>query len=136
MTDVSVMMQKAIRDRLVATAAVLALVPAANIFDRHSRPERFPCIILGEGQNVPEGLTLADNHVRLYSTIHIWTRDGDLISARNIAGAIAGALRGRIFGGVATVTARYRDARFMRDPDGETGHGVLTFEALVEDFAS
>lgn len=136
MTAVSVMMQKAIRDRLVASTEVLALVPAANIFDRHARPERFPCIILGEGQNVPEGLTLADNHVRLYSTIHIWTRDGDLISTRNIAGAIAGALRGRIFGELATVTARYRDARFLRDPDGETGHGVLTFEALVEEFAS
>ncbi|MDQ0347863.1 DUF3168 domain-containing protein [Ancylobacter vacuolatus] len=136
MTDVSLAMQQAIRARLTGDASVLALVPAANIFDRHSRPERFPCIILGEGQAVRDNLTLADNHVRLFSTIHVWTRDGDLVSARAIAGAVGVALRGRFFGDRAAVRARYRDARFMRDPDGETGHGVLTFEALVEEFAA
>ena len=136
MTDVSIQMQRAMRDRLVASAEVLALVPAANIFDRHARPEIFPCIILGEGQIVREDLTLADNHVRLYQTVHIWTRDGDLVSARAIAGVIGAALRGRSFGEVAVVQARYSDARFMRDPDGETGHGVLTFEALVQEFAA
>lgn len=136
MTDVSVKMQKAIGARLVSDAAVTALVPAANIFDRHARPERFPCIILGEGQSVREDLMLADNHVRLYQTLHIWTRDGDLVSARAIAGAIGAALRGRFFGEVVAVSARYRDARFMRDPDGVSGHGVLTFEMLVEEFAA
>lgn len=136
MTDVSIAMQQAMRALLVADAAVLALVPAGNIFDRHSRPERFPCIILGEGQTVREDLTLADNHVRLISTVHVWTRDGDLVSARAIAGAVGVALRGRFFGDRTAVRARYRDARFMRDPDGETGHGVLTFETLVEEFAA
>lgn len=136
MTDVSVQMQQAIRARLVASAAVLALVPAANIFDRHDRPEVFPCIILGEGQIVREDLTLADNHVRLFQALHVWTRDGDLVSARRIAGTIGAALRGRFFGELAAVEARYTSARFLRDPDGVTGHGVLTFEALVQEFAA
>ena len=136
MSDVSVELQKAIRARLVASPAVTTLVPAANIFDRNGPPERFPSIIMGEGQIVREDLTLADNHVRLYQTIHVWTRDGDLLSARRIAGAIGAALRGRIFAAIPVVSARYTDARFMRDPDGVTGHGVLTFEALVEEYAA
>ena len=136
MTDVSLVLQKAIRTRLAASADVITLVPVGNIFDRHDRPERFPSIILGEGQMVREDLTLADNHVRLYQTIHVWTRDGDLVSARAIAGAIGAALRGRFFGEATAVVARYRDARFLRDPDGVTGHGVITFEALVEEFAA
>ncbi|WGD32011.1 DUF3168 domain-containing protein [Ancylobacter sp. WKF20] len=136
MTDVSLNLQEAIVAKLKASTDVLALVPSANIFDRHARPERFPCIILGEGQTVREDLTLADNHVRLYQTIHVWTRDGALIGARRIAGTVGAALRGRAFGAVPVVSARYTGARFTRDPDGETGHGVLTFEALVEEFPS
>lgn len=136
MTDVSLALQKAIVARLRGHAPLLALVPAANIFDRHARPEKFPSIHLGEGQNVREGLTLADNHVRLFQTIHVWTRDGNLGSARAIAGEIGVALRGRFFDSVTAVTARYRDARFMRDPDGVSGQGVLTFEALVEEFTT
>lgn len=50
MSDPSLALQKAVRERLVASAAVTALLPADSIFDRHARPERFPCIVLGEGQ--------------------------------------------------------------------------------------
>lgn len=136
MTDVSLALQNAIVGRLRARSALIALVPAANIFDRHARPEVFPCIMVGEGQTVREDLTLADNHVRLFFTLHIWTRDGALASARAIAGEMGVALRGRFFSDVTAITARYRDARFLRDPDGVSGHGVLTFELLAQEFAA
>lgn len=134
MSDVSLSLQKAILARLAGRAGLVVLVPVANMFDRHVRPEVFPSILIGEGQMVRDDLTLADNHVRLFFTLHVWTHDGALASARAIASEIGAALRGRFFEGVTAVSVRYRDARFLRD--GEYGHGVLTFEVLAEEFAA
>ena len=44
-------LQMALRTRLVSTAAVTALVPAAAILDRNELPAPDPSIILGEGQH-------------------------------------------------------------------------------------
>src|SRR5690606_20915740 len=53
MMEPSLALQKAIRARLIGTPAVTALVPAANMLDKNSRPEVFPSIIIGEAQTVP-----------------------------------------------------------------------------------
>ena len=44
--DPSLALQKTIRQRLIASADVLALVPADNILDTNGRPERTPCILI------------------------------------------------------------------------------------------
>src|SRR4051794_21888170 len=87
-------LQIALRSRLTAASGVTALVPAEAIFDRSGRPERFPCIILGEDQEIDPGLTLDRDHVRVVSTLHLWQREAGLTGVKTIAGAIRTALVG------------------------------------------
>lgn len=127
--------QKAIRARLVADAAVTALVPAASILDRNSRPAPDPSIILGEDQAVDGGF-VDRGPLRVYSTLHLWKAEPGLVGVKEIAGAIRAAIRaGRLepIDGFAFGDAFVSDERFLRDPDGETAHGVVTIETLVSE---
>jgi hypothetical protein len=45
-------LQKGIRARLLASADLMALVPADNVLDSTGRPERMPAVGIGEGQTV------------------------------------------------------------------------------------
>ena len=93
-TDPSLDLQQAVRARLVASPAVIALVPAGSIFDRSRRPESFPCVIMGEGQTVNEALTYGRQHVRCYLDVHVWTHADALSSVKAISGPVVAALRG------------------------------------------
>jgi hypothetical protein len=128
--------QKAIRQRLIAVNALTALVPANNILDRNQRPVPTPSIILGEAQAVDEGADLARRRVRVWHTLHAWTREPGLAQVAAIAGAIRAALHGRrdvfiLDPEFHCIDVRVADLRTMRDPDGETGHAVVTVEVLL-----
>lgn len=127
--------QKAIRARLVSLSDITTLVPAANILDRNSRPAPDPSIVLGEDQEVDEE-RIARNVVRVYSTLHVWKKEAGLVGVKAIAGAIRSAVQA---GHLVTVSryhfgdCRVAATRFLRDPDGETAHGVVTIETLVSE---
>lgn len=129
-------LQTAIRLRLAATPAVTALVPAASILDVNQRPAPVPSIIIGEGQSM-EGDQLDRRDQRLIMDLHIWKQEAGLGGVKDIAGAIRTALHSARL----TVTGwhcgdcRVSSMRFLRDPDGETAHGVVTVEALVVEAA-
>jgi hypothetical protein len=72
MDGTMVQLQKAIVARLRATPAVTALCPSANIFDRSMRPEVPISIVLGEDQVVFEGITWTENHISIFTTLHLW----------------------------------------------------------------
>lgn len=132
MIEASLTVQTAIRSRLIASPLVTALVPAASIFDRHSRPEKFPCIIVGDGQTVLEATTYSRRHVRVFADVHIWTRETGLEAVKTITGHAQRALTGKpALDGVSVVEWRVTGARFLRDPAGEYGHAVLSLEALI-----
>lgn len=125
--------QKAIRTRLIATGGVTSLVPATSILDRNARPNPDPAIIIGEDQAVDEG-DIARRQQRVYSTLHIWKKEGSLTGAK----AIGGAIRAAIHAGRPDLETGWHCAdwfvsgvRYLRDPDGETSHGVVTIESLV-----
>lgn len=124
--------QKAIRARLVATTSILEVVPAANILDRNSRPAPDPSIVIGEDQIVDEG-RIARDVVRVYSTLHVWKKEPGLVGVKTIAGAIRSAMRVRLGSppGYHFGDSYVSSERFLRDPDGETAHGVITIESLV-----
>lgn len=132
--------QKALRARFTATAALMALVPASNVLDTNQRPAPVPSIILGESQAVDEGTSLKRTHTRVYHTIHVWKREASLAGVKAICGLIRQAVH---HGPRLTLAAPYHCAdllvsstRTFRDPDGEHSHGVVTVEALiVEDLA-
>lgn len=126
--------QKALRARLVGTPAVVALVPATSILDVNQRPAPMPSIILGDSQAIDEGTSLRRAHVRVTHTLHLWKREKSLEGVK----AMAGAVRGAIHGGRLALPAplhcadvRVVSQRFLRDPDGEASHGVVTVEVLV-----
>ena len=113
-------------------------MPASSILDRNARPAPDPSIILGEDQEL-DADRIARDVVRIYSTLHVWKKEQGLVGVKAIAGAVRSALQnGRLemdagfHCGDCVVTS----TRFLRDPDGETAHGVLTVEALVREAQS
>ncbi|TKA98543.1 DUF3168 domain-containing protein [Cereibacter changlensis] len=130
--------QIAIRARLAASSAVLALVPAGNILDVNQRPAPTPSIILGESQAVDEGDSIARNRQRVFHTVHVWKKEPSLEGVKAICGAIRQAIhadRLMLPPGFHAADARVSNMRQMRDPDGETSHGVVTVEVLVKEVA-
>lgn len=125
-------LQSALLSRLTGAAAFTALCPAANVMDAHGVPARFPSVILGEGQTVRDALTLSERHARLYATLHVWTKS--MPSCRAIADAIRVVVEGErlTLPSHHLISCTVESARFLRDPDGETSHGVVTIEAFVE----
>lgn len=126
--------QVAIRARLVATPAVVALVPAASILDSSQRPAPNPSIILGESQALDEGTSIRRKHLRVFHTIHVWKKEPSLEGAKAICGAIKAAVQlGNLALGTGFHAAdtKFSSARQMRDPDGETSHGIVVVEVLV-----
>ena len=130
--------QKALRARLVASPGVTALVPAEAIIDRNKRPAPVPSIIIGEAQEIDEGATIARRRVRVVHTAHVWTRETGLVEVNAIMGAMRAALAERLVldAGFHCADSHVASARAMRDPDGETGHGVVTIEVMVQEVAS
>jgi hypothetical protein len=134
----SLSVQQAIRSRLVATSAVTALVPASNILDRNALPAPDPSIIIGEDQEVDDG-DLQRRRIRIYSTVHVWKRERGLTGVKAIAGAIRTAVQsGRIvpIEGFHVADCHIAGTRYLRDPDGETAHAVITIETLVQEMAT
>lgn len=131
--------QKAIRFRLTASAAVTEDVPAENILDRNARPAPDPSIVIGEGQSVDEE-RLARNVQRVYLDLHIWKKEPSTAGVKAIAGAVRSAIHSADLGTLNAFGVAYcfgdclvRSMRFLRDPDGETSHAVVTVETLVSE---
>lgn len=129
-------LQKAIRQRLSGAAGVIALVPAANILDRNSRPAPDPSIVIGEGQST-EGDHLDRTDQRLFLDLHVWKKEPSLAGVKAIAGAIRKAIHSAnivpVENDVHVGDCRVTSMRYLRDPDGETSHGVVTVEALISE---
>jgi hypothetical protein len=128
----AVAMQKAIIARLRGSVDVTLICPAADIFDRSTRPERSICIVLGEDQIVRESITYEDDQVRLYSTLHLWHKSQDFTTIKTLGDLIRIAMRPRfVVPGIYVAFQSFDNARYMRDPDGEFVHGVVQFGALI-----
>lgn len=128
--------QIAVRARLVATGAVTAMVPADNIVDINSRPAPDPAIIMGEGQSIDYG-DIARRGETVILDLHVWKKETGLEGVKAIAGAIRAALHASrpVLDGYHCGDCRVSGMRFLRDPDGETAHGIVTVEALTSEVA-
>lgn len=140
MLDPSAAFQKALRARLVGSADVTALVPATNILDRNQRPAPDPSIVLGEDQviDAPD-VMLNRSFVRVYSTVHIWKKESSTAGVKAIANAIRRAIgvnrKARLDladPDYVVSDCRIEQTRFLRDPDGETSHGIVVIESLIQ----
>lgn len=130
--------QIALRARLISTPAVLALVPAAAIIDVNKRPAPSPSILLGESVAIDDGASIARTRERVTHTLHIWKREPSLEGVKRICGVVREAIKaGRLDIGPSYHAAdvRVSSVRQMRDPDGETSHGVVVVEVLATEVA-
>jgi hypothetical protein len=127
-------LQKAIRARLLASAGLMALVPADNVIDTTGRPERMPSINIGEGQTVYRRFDSTT-----YATLHIWVQEAGLTGSKAIAGAIVAALHvDAQIEGVLTLdyfVCHYLEVtqtRFLRDPHGSYSHGIVSVAGIMK----
>jgi hypothetical protein len=127
-------LQKAIRARLLASGDLMALVPADNVLDVTGRPERVPCVNIGEGQTVYRRFDSTT-----YATLHVWVQEPGLIGAKAIVGAIVPAMTvDAQIDGVLHLDnfichdLRVAQTRFMRDPHGSYSHGVVTVAGIMK----
>lgn len=134
--DPSLALQAAIRARLVASSALAALVPAANVRDANGIPAVFPCILIGEGQTLPGGDIARKRHDAVLD-LHIWAAESGVVVSKQIAGAVRAALADARWHipGLQVADLHVRSSRFMRDPDGLHSHGVISLSAIVKETA-
>lgn len=125
-------LQTMIRTRLVADASVRALVSADAIADQSGRPVDLPSIVIGEDQEIPLG-TACRHATRVVSTIHVWAEGDDMLEAKAITDAMRRALRVAPWEaeGHIVMDLRYDGARFLRDPEGDVAHAVVSLEAYM-----
>lgn len=126
-------LQKAVRARLVATSAVTDLVPASSILDTNQRPAPNPSIIIGEGM-ATEGDRIDRRDQHVFLDLHVWKKEPGLVGVKAIAGAIRAAIKGANLhpsDGYHIGDCRVTSMRFLRDPDGETAHGIVSIEAFM-----
>jgi hypothetical protein len=129
-------LQKAIRRRLVLTDDVVALVPPTSILDRNERPNPDPAIIIGETISRDDGDSISRSLTTVFADLHIWKKETSTEGVKEIAAAIRNAVRLGRFAGIENfhfADCRIASSRFLRDPDGETSHGILTIQAIVEE---
>jgi hypothetical protein len=103
--------------------------------DANGRPETFPRIILGEDQELPTS-DIVDRYTTLSATMHIWVRETGLMTTKIIARHMRRILAGQppwTLNGYRCIDTRLQMVRYLRDPDGETSHGVITFQATIEE---
>jgi hypothetical protein len=138
MSDPSLALQALIRARLSADAATIALVPATSIIDRNHRPEQFPSIIIGDGTAIFADNVQDSYHDTAFTNLHIWVKEDGLTGGKAIAGAVKAALATGPWevDGYIAINVRTVNARYMRDPDGQFSHTVLSVEALLIEVVS
>jgi hypothetical protein len=134
-SEPSLALQRGIYATLTSDAAVTALI-GQRVFDRITPGASFPYIRLAAAdQVIAEEQDCIDECVEVYAQVDVFSRAQGKVEAKNIAGAIARALK------VSTITLEsayslgsfiHRDTRFLDDPDGLSTHAVLTFHALID----
>jgi len=122
-------MQQAVRACLSASADLTAIIPADQIWDRSQLPEADRCIMIGEGQTVFDIY-----HSTVHLDLHVWVQETGLVTSKQAANAIIGALDSydwRQVAGWSISDPRVINTRYLRDPHGIYSHGIVQFRAFM-----
>jgi hypothetical protein len=127
-------LQKGIRARLLASADLMALVPADSVLDSTGRPELMPMVGIGEGQTVYRRFDSTT-----HATVHVWVQEPGLTTSKQIANAIVAALKVDaqiegvlILDNFVCLDLQVTQTRFMRDPHGSYSHGIVTVAGIMK----
>jgi hypothetical protein len=127
--------QEAQRGLLVSHSPLTALVPATSIVDAHTLPSRFPCVLVGEGQELQLGDVVGvDRFTTLYSDYHVWVQEPGFALTKQIAGEVRAALAAQTWtqDGFRCLDTAFVTARYIRDESRETAHGIVTLKSTIE----
>ena len=93
----------------------------------------FPYVTIGEGQNVPDQVQCIDGS-EIFLDLHVWSRATGFAECKRIAAIIESALNDAVLtlDDHRCVEIERDGARYLRDQDLVTKHGVVTFRALTE----
>ena len=133
MIDASLPVQKAIRARLIADAAVNGLV-AGRIYDGVPLNATKPYLSFGPFQVLPEDADCSDG-VSIFVTLDGWTAGPDSVVTKRLGAAVAASLAWAemtLDEGQRLVICSIEQLNYLREPDGLTGHAVVTVRAQTE----
>ena len=123
----------AIRTRLLADAALSAIV-GIRVFDMPPQTIVYPYVQMGDVQsNVFEDGACIDGS-ELFLDFHTWARGQQpATQMHGMNKAIRDSLHGQRFtvAGHTLQAIEHQTTRTLRDPDGITRHGVVTFRAFT-----
>lgn len=115
---------------------VQALI-GGRVYDEIPTNAAFPYVQLGESQAIDDDTECA-HRLEVTFDVHVWSRATGFPQARKIAAALRTAVRDAMNAGTLTLNGaelqelRHEQSRMLRDPDGKTSHGVLTFTAIID----
>lgn len=132
MTSPSLAIQGAIVTQLRADVALDGLI-ADRVYDRIPAGAAFPYVTIGESQEIGNFADCYDGS-ETFQDVHVWSRSVGMPETKNIASAIRASLHEASLSldGHTLELIQFRDLRILRDPDGITTHGVLTFRILSQ----
>jgi Protein of unknown function (DUF3168) len=126
-------LQKAVFAALSNDAPLTALLGGQRIYDDVPRGASLPYVTFGQS-TVRDWSTGTDpGHEHLF-TVHVWTR----VTGERLAHQIMSALRDALhdaaltLSGFKLVNLRFEFSDSLREPDGETIHGVVRYRAVTE----
>ncbi|BBF93379.1 DUF3168 domain-containing protein [Blastochloris tepida] len=129
-------LQGAVVAALKADAAIAELV-GARIYDAVPAEAAFPYLVVDGWDALPDPADAYDG-VDIAFVVHAWSRAVGFPETHRLAAAVEGALfedalsPALAAAGLRLVEIRVERTHALRDPDGHTRHGVVSFEAMLE----
>lgn len=132
MSDPSYALQVALVAALKAAGALPDVV-GGRVYDSVPPDAAFPYVTLGDGQVLPDKAECVDG-VEVSMQVDAWSRQVGYGEVKTIGAAIVAALDDKplAVAGFNVTVFELESARYLRDPDGKTRHGVITFRGLLE----
>jgi hypothetical protein len=108
-----------------------------RVYDAIPTAAVFPYVQLGETQALDHDVGCGPT-LEIYQDVHVWSRATGFPEAMNIMSALRASVRTAMADSAVTLDGlelqelRHEQSRMLRDPDGKTSHGVLTFMAFID----
>lgn len=133
MSEPTLELQKAVIAKLLQSGPLMALVQD-RVFDDVPPVAGFPRITYGDEDVSADDFDCVVSHV-VFLPIHIWSTKIGKPECKEIAGMVRNILHEEELSldGFALLSLHHDTTRYLRDPDGKTNHGIVTFRAMIDE---
>lgn len=133
MSEPTLELQKAVIAKLLSSGPLMALVND-RVFDDVPPGAGFPRITYGDEDIVADDFDCVVSNI-VFLPIHIWSTTVGKPQCKEIAGMVRNILHEEELSldGFALLSLHHDTTRYLRDPDGKTNHGVVTFRAMIDE---